>query len=126
MNIDWIQEAQIQQEWMVEIRRYLHQHPETGFDLENTCAYVKQKLEELGYQPHTCGRAGLVAMVGKGTPVFLLRADMDALPIREETGLPYASCNGNMHACGHDLHTTMLLGAAKLLKEHEEELCKYM
>ena len=75
----------------------------------------------MGYAPRDCGRCGLIADIGRGK-TFLLRADMDALPIREETGLDYACPNGNMHACGHDLHTAMLLGTAKLLKAHETEL----
>ena len=78
----------------------------------------------MGLQPVECGRAGLVALVGGKRPgkVFLLRADMDALPIREEADVDFASQNGRMHACGHDLHTAMLLGAARLLKAHEDEI----
>ncbi len=103
----------------------LHRNPETGFDLSRTCAYVRKELEQLGYTPVDCGRAGLVATVGGKKPgkVFLLRADMDALPIVEEAEGPDISINGNMHACGHDFHTAMLLGAAALLKKHEEEIC---
>ena len=103
-------------------RRVLHEQPETGFDLDNTLAYVRAQLEELGYSPKPCGKAGLTATVGSGGPVFLLRADMDALPIREEANVPFAARNGNMHACGHDMHTAMLLGAAQLLKKHETKL----
>ncbi|MDD6032105.1 MAG: M20 family metallopeptidase, partial [Oscillospiraceae bacterium] len=81
-------------------------------------------LTEMGYEPMDCGRAGIVALAGGKKPgkVFLLRADMDGLPIREETGLPFACQNGRMHACGHDMHTAMLLGAARLLKAHEDEI----
>lgn len=121
-NIKWLERAESLQEWMTEIRRSLHSHPETGFDLNNTVKYVEKKLIEIGYEPKRCGQAGLIAQVGKRGKTFLLRADMDALPVKEETGLPYASVNENMHACGHDLHTAMLLGAAKILKEYEEEL----
>jgi len=103
-------------------RRALHEQPETGFALDKTLAYVRDRLEELGYSPKRCGRAGITATVGSGRPVFLLRADMDALPIREEADIPFAARNGNMHACGHDMHTAMVLGAAQLLKEHEAEL----
>lgn len=68
-------------------------------------------------------RTGLVASIGQGAPVVALRADIDALPIREETGVAFASQNeGRMHACGHDAHMTMLLGAARLLKGMEKEL----
>ena len=103
-------------------RRYLHAHPELGFELENTRAFVKKKLSEMGYQPLDCG-GGVVAIAGsKQGRTFLIRADMDALPIKEESGVDFAADNGRMHACGHDTHTAMLLGAAKLLKENEREL----
>ncbi len=110
------------QEELVEIRRYLHQNAEVGFTLPKTVALVTETLQKMGYAPKVCGRAGVTAEVGKSKPVFLLRADMDALPIKEESGLPFASKNGNMHACGHDMHTAMLLGAAKILKKREKEL----
>ena len=103
-------------------RRWLHAHPGVAFDLGDTLAYVREELEKLGLSPIPCGRAGLTAAVGSGSPCILLRADMDALPIPEESGEPFASTNGAMHACGHDLHTAMLLGAAMLLKAHESEL----
>jgi hippurate hydrolase len=112
------------QEKAVSDRRYLHAHAETGFDLDHTLAFVEKELKKMGYEPIHCGKAGLVALAGgkKEGKVFLLRSDMDALPIREETSLPFASDNGKMHACGHDMHTAMLLGAARLLKQHEEEI----
>ena len=105
-------------------RRYLHTHAETGFDLKETVSYVKKELEKLGYEPQECGRAGLVALAGGKKPgkVFLLRSDMDALPIREEAHVEFPSQNGCMHACGHDMHTAMLLGAARILKQHEDEI----
>lgn len=103
-------------------RRWLHAHAETGFDLQETKPYVKSALEQMGYDVAECGRAGLVTTIGKGKPVFLLRADMDALPIKEETGLPFACTDSRMHACGHDFHTSMLLGAAQILKNHEDEI----
>ncbi len=106
-------------------RRFLHSHAETAFDLKDTIAYVKQQLTELGLDAKLCGKAGVTAdIVGKKPGrLFLLRADMDALPIEEETGLPYSGKAGRMHACGHDLHTAMLLGAAQLLLSHTDELC---
>lgn len=107
---------------LIAIRRELHQHAETGFALTQTKAFVKQKLIELGYTPVECGKCGLYADIGSGEHTFLLRADMDALPIREQSGVPFACENGAMHACGHDMHTTMLLGAAKLLKDNEQSL----
>lgn len=103
---------------------HLHAHAETGFDLTQTGAYVKKRLLEMGYEPVDCGKAGIVATAGNTETgkVFLLRADMDALKIKEEADVSFKSDNGNMHACGHDAHTAMLLGAAKLMKYHEQEL----
>ena len=123
--MDILKEAMELEQELVENRRWLHRHPETGFALTETKAFVRRKLEQMGFSPADCGRAGLVVTVGGKKPgkVFLLRADMDALPIPEESGVEFASENGAMHACGHDLHTAILLGTAKLLKAHEEELC---
>ena len=116
-------EARNIQDTIIAHRRWLHAHPGTGFDLQDTNEYISSALKDMGYEVRECGKAGLSALVGKpGEKVILLRADMDALPIREDTGLPYASENGNMHACGHDFHAAMLLGAAQLLKEREELL----
>ena len=121
-NTTLLEEAKSLQEELVRHRRWLHAHAETGFALTETKAYVKTALEEMGYPVQECGKAGLTATVGNpGGKVLLLRADMDALPIGEETGLPYAG-HSAMHACGHDLHTAMLLGAAKLLKNREDRL----
>ena len=103
-------------------RRWLHAHGETGFDLAQTKSYVRSVLEKLGCAVADCGKSGLVTTIGSGEKTILLRADMDALPIREESGVDFACTTGNMHACGHDLHTAMLLGAAHILKEHEAEL----
>ena len=118
------EEAAKLQETIVSNRRYLHTHAETGFDLKETVAFVKQELTNMGYEPVECGKAGLVALAGgkKKGKVFLLRGDMDALPIKEEADVDFPSTNGCMHACGHDMHTAMLLGAARLLKEHEDEI----
>lgn len=116
-------QAQAIQEQMVTHRRWLHAHAETGFDLLETKPYVKAALEQMGYVVTECGKAGIVTTIGKpGGKVFLLRADMDALPIREEADVDFKCESGRMHACGHDMHTAMLLGAAKLLKAHEAEL----
>ncbi|MCH5184541.1 MAG: amidohydrolase [Oscillospiraceae bacterium] len=110
---------------LLEIRRELHKHPEVGFDLPFTKAFVKKKLEEFGYTPVEMGKAGLVAICGGKKPgkTVLLRADTDALPIYEEAEVDYRSeTDGKMHGCGHDMHTAMLLGAAKILKMHEDEI----
>lgn len=103
---------------------HLHACPEVGFELTKTRAYVKKRLLEMGYQPMDCGKAGIVVTAGNADTgkSILLRADMDALHIKEEANVPYKSANGNMHACGHDAHTAMLLGAAKIIKYHEQEL----
>lgn len=119
-----LEEAKELQDTIVENRRYLHAHAETGFELTETLAFVKKQLEDMGYEPIPCGRAGLVALAGgkKDGKVFMIRGDMDALPIKEEADVEFSSTNGRMHACGHDMHTAMMLGAARLLKEHEDEI----
>lgn len=118
-----LREAKALQEEIKSHRLWLHTHAETGFDLTETKPYVKSALMKMGYTVQECGKAGLVTTVGKrGGKVILLRADMDALPIAEEADVDFACQNGRMHACGHDMHTAMLLGAAKLLKAHESEL----
>ena len=122
-NIDFLKEAKEIEKEILENQRYLHQNAEVGFELSKTTEYVKNKLEEFGLEVMPCGKNGLVSLVGKGEgKTFLLRADMDALPIKEEADVDFACETGNMHACGHDFHTAMLLGAAKLLKNHENEI----
>jgi amidohydrolase len=101
-------------------RRHLHAHPELAYQEKETAAFVVAKLREFGLEVHEgIGRTGVVGVLRHGNgPMVGLRADMDALPIIEATGLPYASKTaGVMHACGHDGHTTMLLGAARVLTE---------
>ena len=119
-----LKEAESYKDLLVEDRRYLHTHPGTGFDIKDTVDYVRKQLEEMGHQPTNCGKAGLVALAGGKKPgkVFLIRGDMDALPMKEEAEVDFPSTNGNMHACGHDMHTAMMLGAARLLKAHEDEI----
>ena len=103
------------------IRRDIHAHPELGLEEYRTADLVARKLEEWGIEVHRgVGKTGVVGVLrnGNGQASVGLRADMDALPMQEATGLPHASQNPNrMHACGHDGHTTMLLGAAKYLAE---------
>ena len=102
-------------------RRYFHQNAETGLDMPTAKAYVMNKLKEYGLVPKECGH-GVSATVGCGGKVILLRADMDALPMPEESGEPFACTSGAAHACGHDFHAAMLLTAAKMLKENESNL----
>ena len=118
-------EAEALQPQLQKWRRTIHRSPEIGFDLPKTRALVKQALTEMGYQPQDCGKAGILALAGGKRPgkTILLRGDMDALPIFEESGEVFASeVPGRMHGCGHDMHTAMMLGAARLLKAHEDEL----
>jgi amidohydrolase len=117
-------EAQRIQDELRRHRRTLHQYPELDIALPRTTEYVRGELQVLGYSPKECGPSGLVALAGHPGegPTILLRADMDGLPVTEATDLEFRSTNGNAHACGHDMHTAMLLGAAKLLKAHEGEL----
>lgn len=112
------------------LRRKLHSRPEVGLDLPHTQAEVLSALEGLNLEISTGTETTSVVAVLRGThpdkstsaPAVLLRGDMDALPLAELTGEPFKSSNGNMHACGHDLHTAGLVGAARLLHEHRAEL----
>lgn len=119
-----LEEVKNMSQELIDKRRYLHMNAETGFDLKKTLKFVETELMNMGYEPIHCGKAGIVAIAGgkKQGKVFLIRGDMDALPIKEETGLDFASNNSYMHACGHDMHTAMMLGAAKILKKHEDEI----
>ena len=105
----------VDKQYIIKLRRELHQIPEIGFDLPKTLAVVRRELEAIGL-PYTesYGTSSIVATLneGVGNKTIAIRADMDALPVTEETGLAFASTHpGKMHACGHDCHTAMLLGA---------------
>lgn len=119
--MDFLERAKEIKEEIVESRRYFHETAEVGLDMPMAQDYLIDKLTEYGLHPQKCGH-GVSAMLGKGEPVLLLRADMDALPMTEDSGEPFACKTGHAHACGHDFHAAMLLGAAKLLKECESEL----
>ena len=110
----------------IQLRRRIHRHPEIGLALPRTQATVLEALDGLGLTVETGGRTTSVVARLTGTrrgPTILLRADMDALPLREETGLPFASeVEGAMHACGHDAHVAMLVGAARLLARRRATL----
>ena len=104
-------------------RRTLHRDPEVGPSLPHTAAYVTERLTALGYTPRSLAGGVVADITGEDTGrCVLLRADMDALRVREATGLDFQSENGAMHACGHDMHAAMLLGAAALLKRHQADL----
>ena len=120
--MDYFERARVLREELIENRRYFHENAEVGLHMPMSKAYVMKKLKEYGLEPRECGE-GVTAMLGHGGKVVLLRADMDALPMPEESGLPFACPTGEQaHACGHDFHAAMLLTAAKLLKEDEASL----
>lgn len=103
-------------------RRHFHTNAEVGLNLPKTTAYVMDKLKEYGLEPKECGH-GVTATLGHGGKVILLRADMDALPMPEKSGLEFACPTGTeAHTCGHDFHAAMLLTAARILKENEDAL----
>jgi amidohydrolase len=103
---------------------YLHEHPELSYQEKNTTRKIRSELEAAGVTVLPLNlETGAVAEIGKGDKAVAIRCDIDALPVQEETGLPYQSqIKGVMHACGHDFHTAAILGAAMLLKQHESEL----
>ena len=112
--------------YMLDIFHKLHMYPEIGFDLPKTVAVVKEELRAMGIEStDRYGQCSLVAQIGQktGVPTLAIRADMDALPVQEQTDLPYKSqIDGAMHACGHDSHTAILLTVAKILKAAEDKL----
>ena len=120
--INYKEEAMALKEEIIANRRQFHGFAELGFELPKTVELVINELRSYGYEPQLCGKAGVTCVAGQGGKVVILRGDMDALPMMEESGLDFASTNGHCHSCGHDMHTAMLLGAAKLLKQHESEL----
>ncbi len=117
------------EQWVIDQRRYFHQHPELSFEEHMTTKEIGKRLEEMGLEPHyyedypglwTMFKGGKAA---EGAKTVALRADIDALPVEEKTGLDFCSLNpGAMHACGHDCHIAMLLGGIKLLLEKKDEL----
>src|SRR5690348_4597979 len=112
-------------ERVVELRRTIHRHPELGFEELQTQALVEGELDALGIEHRRVAKTGVVGVIRGSKPgrVVGLRADMDALPITEKSGEPFSSeVSGKMHACGHDAHTAMLLGAARVLQGMREAL----
>ena len=120
--MSFLERANALQDQMTAWRRDIHQHPELGFTEQRTSALVADTLRGMGIRVQTAvGKTGVVGRLGSGTPVVGIRADMDALPIEEANDVAYASQNpGVMHACGHDAHTAMLLGVAKMFSDMPE------
>lgn len=120
----WLQKSREMEKQLVEWRREFHRIPELGFELDKTASHLEDILREMGLKPERLAGTGVVADIKAADPrgpVIGLRADMDAMPVEEETGLPFASEHpGAMHACGHDAHMAMLLGAAKVLIENSD------
>jgi len=123
MSLDAImKESEEIKDWIIDIRRELHRFPELMYEEHRTNALVREKLDELGIEyKFPIAETGVLATIGNGDgPCIALRADMDALPIHEIADVDFKSeIDGKMHACGHDCHTAMLLGAAKILKDKE-------
>ena len=109
---------------IISYRRTIHANPEVGTELPMTKKFVMDKLREFGYEPKEICESGIVATIEGSKPgkTFLLRADMDALPMAEGADVDFKATNGAMHSCGHDMHTAMLLGAARLLKQNQDQI----
>ena len=120
-----IKESHILSEKIRNHRHFLHENAETAFDTPKTSKYIYDTLCSIGVECSYIGKNAVVGMIygNKNGKTILLRADIDALPIKEESGLPYSCKNGNMHACGHDMHAAMLLGASEILSGMKESLC---
>lgn len=114
----------MEKEQIIEYRRYFHQHPELGYNTQKTCQYIKNVLDNLGYETHLLlNDAAVIARLNLNkAKTIAFRSDMDALPIIENTDLEFKSINGCMHACGHDAHMAVLLGAAHLFMENKSVL----
>lgn len=118
-----LKQAHAISEEIIEWRRDFHMHPEIGFDVQRTAGIVAKGLEKMGYRVRTgVGKTGVVADIGEGGKMVAIRADMDALPLQELNEVEFKSkIDGKMHACGHDSHTAMALGAAQILAKEKFE-----
>ena len=120
-----IDEAKEKESYVIEKRRHFHMYPETGYEEEKTSALIEQELVKIGYDIQKTAKTGIIATIdsGKEGRVIALRADIDALNVTEDSDKPYCSkIPGKMHACGHDAHTAMLLGAAHIIYKHKDKL----
>ena len=120
----WISNNKDIEQELIRLRRHFHEHPEVGHPLPQTQEYIVKLLEMYGYENIIVNPGGSIeVLVGPhDKKILLLRSDMDALPLVEHTNLPFKSINGSMHACGHDMHASMMLMCAKLLKKNEKKL----
>jgi len=126
LTSDFLRDAQSIGNWLIHIRRDIHRNPETGFNLERTASIVEHELARFGIPSKRLAKTGVMGILkgGKSGPVLGFRADMDALEMEDKKEVDYASrVPGCMHACGHDAHTSMLLGAARILAAKREQLC---
>ena len=125
---EFLERAKQLKESMLKDRHYLHENAEIGNDLPITTKYVMDRLREIGLEPKEICKSGVMALIGGKKPgkTYLLRADMDALPMCESNNLPFKSKTLSAHNCGHDIHATMLLAAAQILKEKEDEIDGYV
>lgn len=124
--MDYLKEAKKIEKELINIRRDFHENPELGFELQRTSSKVKEFLQNEGIEYKETAKTGICAIIkGKNTgKTVALRGDMDALPLQDKKSCEYSSkVKGKMHACGHDAHTTILMGAAKLLNSMKDELC---
>lgn len=119
----FLKEAKEIREQIIQWRHDIHKIAEVGMETFETAKYVSNELTKMNISHQLiANNSGVVATIGKGNKCILLRADYDALPMKEEVDIEFKATNGNMHSCGHDLHGASLLGAAKILKAHEDEL----
>jgi len=123
-TVDIMREAKKYKDYIIKLRREFHMYPELAYEEVETSKIVSEELEKLGYKIFRTAKTGVVAVLDRDSKVTLaFRADMDALPIQEDNDVPYRSrVPGKMHACGHDAHTAMLLGASRIFIDHYKDL----